>query len=265
MGVVHDPWKKESLVPLRPEILDGSWEAIVAALKELNWSGFRVPLEQAEVIIARYRTECGEPFNWIELDVILSALALARHPEAPDLIERVIAMDDFDFTGVACRALLAWHGLPEVYLIWTGELDCRGFAKMPSPAQDYIRAVDLSGTWNRAGISCYFEDSAPEEIKAMSECFRRMQMADAADALDEAAKLWQVAEAVHELKLTGDAHYAVFDPVHAKWVAAAARMNDGRNSFLEGITRYAVEHANDLRKALGWTSGSIWMPKASAG
>ena len=75
-------------------------------------------------------------------------------------------MGDFDFTGVASRALLAWHGLPELFLIWVDGLESLGFEQMPLPAQDYIRGVDLSGTWQRVGIDSYFEDAPPEKLRA---------------------------------------------------------------------------------------------------
>lgn len=78
----------------------------------------------------------------MELDVVLTALALARHPKVPDLVEHAFGIGDFDFTGVACRGLLAWHGLPHLHLIWVGALDERGFDEMPPAAQDYIRGLN---------------------------------------------------------------------------------------------------------------------------
>ncbi len=264
MGEVHDPWKRESLVSLPEELLQSNWTGMVRALETLNWSGFRTPAGQADVIYGRYLKEGGDPPNWIELDVILSALALARHPKIPDLIEQVFAMGDFDFTGVASRALLAWHGLPGLFLIWIDGLDSPGFGQMPLPAQDYIRGVDLSGTWQRVGIDCYFEDTPPEKLKQMSETFVRMEMQGTAEALNEAAKLWPMVQAVYALNLPGEAHYAAFDPLYAMWKTAAWRMNDEKNRLLGGISRFAARHGAELRSALGWVEAPPEIPPSAA-
>ena len=120
--------------------------------------------------------ERSEPFDWLELNVVLYSLALARHPKAPAFIEYVFGMEDSDFVEVASRALLAWHGLPDLFLIWVDELDSLRFDEMPTAAQDYIRGVDLSGTWQRSGISIYFEEATPEKLRLMSLAFVRMGM-----------------------------------------------------------------------------------------
>lgn len=257
MGYVHDPWKEESLVPLPEQQLLSDWSILVPELVKLSESGFRIPVGQADTVYCRYLTERGKPWRgWIELDAILTAIALARHPKALEEIEAVFAMGEFDFTGVASRALLAWHGMPDLKLIWVGEMDRRNFAELPLPVQDYIRAVDLNCTWEGAGISCWFQDTPPEEIRKMIAAFIRMDLPSPAAALTEALEWWGKVQMVHDLNLDWDAHYDAFHPVHAKWEAAACRMNDHKDSLLEGISRFAARNSSDLRHASGWFEDS---------
>jgi hypothetical protein len=253
MGEVYDPWEKESLVMLPEQLLISDWPHLVPALRKLNDSGFRIPVGQADAIYCRYLKERGKPWShWIELDAILTTIALARHPKALEEVEEVFALGEFDFTGVASRALLAWHGMPELFLIWVDSVDSTNFDELPLPVQDYIRGVDLINTWEGSGISCYFEDAPPEKIKHLIEAFRRMNMPTPAAALTEALEWWSKVQAVHDLKLKEETHYAAFEPVHAKWEGAAWKMNDHKNSLLEGISRHAVKHALELRRATGW-------------
>ena len=218
---------------------------------------FGIPVGQADTVYCRYMKERGKPWrHWLQLDPILTALALARHPKTLEEVEEVFAMGEFDFTGVASRALLAWHGMPELQLIWVGEMDRKNFDELPLAVQDYIRGVDLIYTWQGSGISCYFEDAPPEKIKQMVETFMRMDMPTPAAALTEAAEWWDKVRAVHDLNLDGDAHYAAFDPMHAKWEAAAWTMNDHKHSLREGISRYAAKHGPELRHASGWFEDS---------
>jgi hypothetical protein len=257
MGEVHDPWRKESLVTLPEQQLLSDWSILVSALIKLSDSGFRIPVGQADTIYCRFLEERGKPWpHWIELDPILTAIALARHPKALEEVEEVFAMGEFDFTSVASRALLAWHGMPELQLIWAGEMDRENFDELPVPVQDYIRGVDLMGIWHGSGISYYFEDASPEKIKHMVEAFMRMDMPTQAAGLTEASEWWAKVRAVHDLNLEGDAHYAAFDPLHTKWEAAAWKMNDRRNSLLEGISRYAAKHGPELRHASNWFEDS---------
>lgn len=257
MGTVYDPWKAENIMSVSAALLEADWEVVLPTLSKLNESGFRLPAEQAGVFHKRYFQEHGDTINWRASEVILIASALARLPQVPDLVEQVFAMGDFELTGVASRALLAWHGLPELYLIFVGELDCAGFGQMPLAAQDYIRGVDLSGTWERCGISQYFEDADPEKLALMSGAFVRMDMPATAAALDEAAELWAKADAIHDLGLSEEAFSAAFYPARDLWEAAAWKMNDGKNRLLEGISRHAAKHASELREALDWTQRFI--------
>jgi hypothetical protein len=253
MGEVFDPWKQESLVMLPEHLLDSGWEKIVPVLSNLSASGFRLPLDQAEVIYRRYVMERGKPYPyWLELQSIFSALALARHPKMLEEIEEVFSMGKFDFTGVASEALLAWHGLPELLLLWVDELDSLHFEMMPRCAQDFMRGVDLYGSWNRIGISCYFEGSSPDKLRQMSEAFVRMDMLWAADAMNDAAEWWNKVEAVQELRLCEDEHFALFTPVYSKWETAAWKINDDKNPLLEGLCRFAAKHSPEFRRVLGW-------------
>ena len=257
MGEVHDPWKKENLVMLPVQLLLSDWPTLMPALVNLNQGGFRITAGQADSVYCRYVKERGKPYlHWIELDTILTTISLARHPKALEEIEEVFAMGEFDFTGVASRALLAWHGMPALYLVWVGELDGKNFDEQPPAVRDYIRGVDLSCTWEGAGISCYFENASHEKIKQMVEAFTRMNMPAAATALSASSEWWDKVQAVYELNLAWDAHDAAFDPVYAKWEAAAWKMNDQKNSLLQGISRYAAKHAPELRRASGWFEDS---------
>lgn len=257
MGEVHDPWKKESLITLPEPLLLADWTSLLPTLSKLNQSGFRLSTAQSDVIYCRYLQERGKPLNrWFETETLLSAMALARHPRALEEIEEVFAIGEFDLTGAACRALLAWHGMPEIFLIWVGEMDHKNFAEFPLSVQDYIRGVDISATWERSGISTYFHDTCSDKIERMAETFHRMDMPSAAAAILEAWTWWEKVKAVHELKLDSDAHWAAFDPLIAKWEEAAWKMSDQTNSLLAGISRYAAKNAHEIRRASGWFEDS---------
>ena len=251
MGEVSDPWKDESLVALPAELLQAGLPDIVSALKDLNDSGHRLSVEQADVIYRRFVAERSEPFNPVELNKVLFALALARHPKAPAFVEYVFGIEDSDFIEVACRALLAWHGLPDLFLIWVDKLYAKDFEQLPVTAQDYIRGVNMTQTQQGCGTEYYFEAAAPERLRAMSEALVRMGMPESATALDEAGEWWKKMENLYDLDLPEAEFHTERERLHAKWEAAVGRMYS-KVDVLEGISRFAVKHSAEFRSLLDW-------------
>lgn len=253
MPEIFDPWKEESQATLPAALLHGEMTDVLAALEEVNDHARRLSVEQADAIYRRYVAERSEPFRLGELDQVLYAMAMARHPKAPGFIEYVFGMDNSDFVALACRALLAWHGLPDLFLIWASECNSDEFEQMPVAAQDYIRGVDLWGTWSGCGTDFYLEDATPEKLQAMAEAFVRMDMPGAAAGLQKAGEWWEKMEELHSQGLSDEEFEAQREVLHEKCEPAQAGMNGGR-SVLEGITRFAARHSEEFRRVLGWTA-----------